>query len=147
MGSPAMNFLTGVAKGGGIVSAGYEVKPDAELARRLLHYEGEEVYFGIRPENLGVRGATDIPEQDNVIHATVKLVEPIGAETIIIAESDSKETLVARVDAQLRAAVGDPIDFLAAPEKMQAFGSSEHNIRYDEAPVDLTPSLQNAVGL
>ena len=132
MGSPAMNFLVGTVQDGAIKGSGFSVKPDAELVQKLQSYNGKKVYMGIRPENLGLRGNTDIPEGDNIIKATVEVVEPLGAETVIIASVDGDQNLVARVDAHARVNAGDQVELLAHPERIQAFGlDSEMNIRYE----------------
>lgn len=132
MGSPAMNFLVGTVQDGRIKGTNFDIKPDAELARKLQKHSGKKVYFGIRPENLGLRGDTNIPEQGNTIKATIEVVEPLGAETILIASVDGDQTLVARVDAHARVVAGDRVELLADPAKMQAFTlEDERNIRFD----------------
>lgn len=69
MGSPAMNFLVGTVQDGKITSQSFSVRPDPELAQKLQRHNGQKVYFGIRPEDLGLRGVDAIPEQDlSLIH-------------------------------------------------------------------------------
>jgi multiple sugar transport system ATP-binding protein len=132
MGSPAMNFLVGTVQGDKIASSSFSVRPDAELAQKLQRHSGQKVYFGIRPEDLGIRGIDAIPEADNVIKATVEVVEPLGAETQIITSVDGDQSLVARVDAHANVRPGDQIELLANPEKMHAFGlEDEMNIRFE----------------
>ena len=131
MGSPAMNFLVGTAQDGKISSPSFTVQPDAELSSKLARNNGQKVYFGIRPEDLGLRGATDLPEEFGVIKATVEVVEPLGAETQIITSVDGDQTLVARIDAHARVAPGDRVELLANPTRMHAFTlESEDNIRF-----------------
>jgi multiple sugar transport system ATP-binding protein len=133
MGSPAMNFLVGTVREGRIVGTNFDIKPDAELAQKLQRYSGKKVYMGIRPENLGLRGNTDIPEGQNVIKATVEVVEPLGAETILIASVDGDQNLVARVDAHANVSAGDQVELLAHPDKVQAFNlDDEMNIRFEK---------------
>ena len=132
MGSPAMNFLVGTVRDGRVSGHNFDVKPDEQLGQKLKRHNGQKVYFGIRPENLGVRGATEIPEKDNVIQATVEVVEPLGAETILIMSVDGDQSLVARVDAHTTVRPGDPIELLAHPNHMHAFGmDDELNIRFE----------------
>ena len=131
MGSPAMNFLVGTVQDGKISSPSFSVKPDAELGQKIQRNNGQKVYFGIRPEDLGLRGSTDIAEGDNVIRATVEVVEPLGAETQIITSVDGDQTLVARIDSHARVEPGAQIELLADPKKMHAFAlESEDNIRF-----------------
>ncbi len=132
MGSPAMNFLVGTVDGDHVKGSQFDLKPDAELAQKLRKYNGKKVYVGIRPEVLGLKGYTDIPEANNVVNATVEVVEPLGAETMIIASVDGDQNVVARVDPHARVDTGDKITLLADPTKIQAFSlEDEQNIRFE----------------
>jgi multiple sugar transport system ATP-binding protein len=99
IGSPAMNFMIGTAENGRIVSPQFDLKPGGELSQKLAAQRGKKVYVGIRPENLGLRGSTAIAEGDNIIKATVEVVEPLGAETHILASVGGDQSIVAKVDA------------------------------------------------
>ncbi len=86
IGSPAMNFLPGrlerdgeaaafvSAHGERIVLEGSETLP-----------AGDEVVFGIRPEHLDL----SFTRLDGALAATVAVVEPTGAETLILARCPS----------------------------------------------------------
>ena len=131
IGSPAMNFMVGDVQDGRIKSPYFDLKADPELAQKLQPYNGKRVYVGIRPENLGLKGYTSTPEQDNVIKANVEVVEPLGAETHVIASVGGDQTIVARVDPHALVSSGDQIDLLANLNFVQAFDlESEINIRY-----------------
>jgi multiple sugar transport system ATP-binding protein len=131
MGSPAMNFLVGTVQEGAMKGNGFSVKPDAELTSKLGKYNGKKVYLGVRPEDLGLKGQTDIPDTGNSIKATIEVVEPLGAETVIIASVDGDQNLVARLDARAMLKAGDQVELLANPAKLQAFDlDNELNIRY-----------------
>ena len=134
MGSPAMNFLVGSVENGQIKGASFGVTPDDELGGKLGNYSGKKVYMGIRPEDLYVKGSSDIdiPAEGHTIEATVEVVEPLGAETVIIASVDGDQNLVARVDAHVHPEVGDKITLIADPKKVQAFDmDGEMNIRFE----------------
>jgi multiple sugar transport system ATP-binding protein len=131
MGSPAMNFLVGTVQDGAMKGNGFSVKPDAELTSKLGKYNGKKVYLGVRPEDLGLKGQTDIPDTGNSIKATIEVVEPLGAETVIIASVDGDQSLVARLDARVMLKAGDQVELLANPAKLQAFDlDNELNIRF-----------------
>jgi multiple sugar transport system ATP-binding protein len=131
IGSPAMNFMVGTVQDGRIRSPQFDVQPDAELTAKLAPYNGKKVYLGVRPENLGLKGYTDIPEGDNAIAATVEVVEPLGAETHVIASVGGDQNIVARVDAHANVSAGDQVTLLAKPSGIHAFDlEGEHNIRY-----------------
>ena len=131
MGSPAMNFLVGTVQDGQIRGGGFGVRADSELTGKLGSHNGKKVYMGIRPEDLHVSGNTEIPAEGHTISATVEVVEPLGAETIVIASVEGDQSLVARLDAHINPEVGTPIELIADPAKVQAFGlEDEMNIRY-----------------
>jgi multiple sugar transport system ATP-binding protein len=129
MGSPAMNFLVGDVQGGRIVSPQFDLKAAGELAQKIAPYNGKKVYVGIRPENLALpNGAAP---SGNAIKVQVEVVEPLGAETHILASVGGDQTVVARVDAHARLRPGDSIELLADLDRLHAFDlESEENIRY-----------------
>ena len=130
IGSPAMNFMVGTVQDGRLKSPQFDIKPNAELASKLLAYNGKKVYVGVRPENLDLPGG-DIPEQDNAIAATVDVVEPLGAETMVIASVGGDQSIVARVDPHTSARAGESIKLLADPEHLHAFDmETEQNLRF-----------------
>ncbi len=124
IGSPAMNFLRGTVVQGHVVSPLMDIAPVGEVAQLLKNYEGKEVFIGVRPENLSV----GIAETSNIIKAKVKLVEPLGAETVVIGHVDGAG-ITARVDAEVTVNAGDTITFVAKPTKLHVFDAvTEQNI-------------------
>ncbi len=131
IGSPAMNFMVGTVQDGHLKSASFDLKPSDQLASKLGGHNGKPVYVGIRPEDIDLRGYTDIPEGDNIIKATVEVVEPLGAETHVIATVGGDQTIVARVDAHAKVQAGDQVEFLTRLDKLHAFDmESELNLRF-----------------
>ncbi len=131
IGSPAMNFMVGTVHDGRIKSGQFDMKPNGELGQKLTPYNGKKVYLGIRPENLGLKGYADIEEADNVIEATVEVVEPLGAETQIIASVGGDQSVVAKVDPHAQVKMGDKVQLLADVKFLHAFDiETEHNIRF-----------------
>ncbi|MBL8833700.1 MAG: sn-glycerol-3-phosphate ABC transporter ATP-binding protein UgpC [Rhodospirillales bacterium] len=76
IGSPAMNFLDGKAAGGGMV----ELPGGVRLAASTKAAAGTAVRVGIRPEHL------DLASGGNGLAATVKVIEPTGAETMVLVD-------------------------------------------------------------
>jgi len=72
IGSPAMNIFEGVARSGSVEALGVRWPANARAA------DGQRVRYGIRPEHLEPAG--------NGIPAEVVVVEPMGAETEIVAK-------------------------------------------------------------
>jgi multiple sugar transport system ATP-binding protein len=104
MGSPSMNFLPAeiVAGDGGPAVAIADAKGRAvlplprETAGRVSL--GKKVALGIRPEHI-MGGELDRPLRTAVgrMNAAVEVVEPTGAETIVVARVGDRE-LVARFE-------------------------------------------------
>ncbi len=132
IGSPAMNFLKGTVQQGHVVSPHMDITLRSELLTALRSYEGQEVWVGVRPENLELARPDS---RENLIRTTVKLVEPIGAETIIIGTA-GEAGITARVEAEETAAVGEAILLRARPDKVHVFDlHTEHNVLYIGQPV------------
>jgi multiple sugar transport system ATP-binding protein len=131
IGSPAMNFMIASVEGGRLRSPQFDLSPVGELADKIRMFEGKRVYVGIRPENLGLRGKTTIPENGNIVKATVEVVEPLGAETHILANVGGDQTIVARVDPHAQVKAGDQIELVADLPYLHAFDmESEANLRF-----------------
>jgi multiple sugar transport system ATP-binding protein len=115
IGTPPMNLFRAVAHDGRVDAAGFTL-PLPE-GRRVAN--GENVWVGIRPENLRPahepgRGATAH------IEGTVDLVEPIGHQAIVHARFGD-DVLVAAFDAYQMPKVNEPISFAVAIDAMHLF--------------------------
>ena len=131
IGSPAMNFMVGTVQDGHLRSPPFDLKPTDELLGKLQGHNGKKVYVGLRPEDIDLKGFTDIPEGNNVIRATVEVVEPLGADTHVIATVGGDQTIVARVDAHADVRAGEDVEFLTRLDKLHAFDmESELNLRF-----------------
>ena len=126
-----MNFMVGTVQDGRVKSAQFDIKPQDALAQNLRAHNGKKVYIGVRPENLDINGAGTIPEQDNIVNATVDVVEPLGAETLIIASVGGDQSVVARVDPHTRVKAGDNIQLVVDLQYLHAFDmETENNLRF-----------------
>jgi multiple sugar transport system ATP-binding protein len=114
MGSPPMNTMPArlVAEEGGpvvVIGAG---RPD-EVRLRLQGYDaaaafrGSEVVLGIRPECIaeGSRGFSGASGAPIVINAPVEMIEPTGAETIVLLRLGG-EPVLARITPDIRPVPG-----------------------------------------
>ncbi|HET7365934.1 MAG TPA: sn-glycerol-3-phosphate ABC transporter ATP-binding protein UgpC [Burkholderiales bacterium] len=87
IGSPAMNIFDGVARAGSVEALG--VRWPASFATAGRAADGQRVRYGIRPEHLEPAGSG--------IPAEVVVVEPMGAETEIVAKvGDASLTVMMR---------------------------------------------------
>ncbi|WP_243031390.1 ABC transporter ATP-binding protein [Thermus altitudinis] len=124
IGSPSMNFIRARVEVQGdrvyLAAPGFRVRANPVLAQALRPYGGKEVWMGIRPEHLGLKGYTVIPEEENVIRGEVEVAEPLGAETEIHVSVDGT-VLVAKVDGHAPVKPGDRVELLADTSRLHAF--------------------------
>ena len=123
IGSPSMNFLTARVQGGQFVVGNSKVAPRGPLASSLKAYEGKEVFMGIRPEHIGVRGMSNIPEGENFLQGKVLVVEPLGAQTDFMLEING-QTMVAKVEGHAHIKPGDVVDILVDNARLHAFDTA-----------------------
>jgi len=127
IGSPAMNFLHGrlVARDGRLeVDAGpFRLPVPTDLAPVARPYTGQDVVFGIRPEDIQDRALWRDAPQEWTVRTTVEVHEPIGSD-IILYLSSGDQSVVARVDAKSEARMGRPVDVVFNMRKMHLFNPS-----------------------
>ena len=140
IGSPAMNFTDAnlVKENGDLFVEGngaFKIKLDDELVEKnpdIHNYAGQEVVFGIRPEDLNdatITQEVDVKEE-NSFDAEVEVVEPMGSEIYLYINSGEHE-MVARVEADSDAEVGDKIKLAVTQSNMHVFDpETEESIFY-----------------
>ena len=116
IGSPAMNFFDGsiertkglffVEKGGG-VRLPIRKKDEARLRKHV----GQNVFLGIRPENVQMAGKG--VKSGTKVKVTVEVVEPMGNEIFVhFTTTKTGNQHVARVSSTKEPAAGKPLDLL-----------------------------------
>jgi multiple sugar transport system ATP-binding protein len=124
-GSPPMNFLPAkLAQQGDDVTLrianATPLRLPAALARRWQSHVGQDVEFGIRPENLSLsRQHADWP----VIEAEVELVELLGAENLLTLKLGEHE-LKARLAPDVRPPIGTRLPIALDPSHFHLFDQS-----------------------
>ena len=109
IGSPAMNLIEGEGRSGQLVAAGLRL-PAPGLA------EGRRVIWGLRPEHLLLDASSD----GHGLEAVVKVVEPTGSETHLVAEAGDQELVAVSRD-RLRLRPGDRVRLSPEKERMHLF--------------------------
>ncbi|WP_293910279.1 sn-glycerol-3-phosphate ABC transporter ATP-binding protein UgpC [Deinococcus sp.] len=127
IGSPSMNFLTARVSGGMLQVGNSRIMPRGVLANSLKAYEGKDVFMGIRPEHIGVRGVSNIPEGDNFLQGKVLVVEPLGAQTDFMLEING-QTMVAKVEGHAHIKPGDVVDILVDTTRLHAFDTGTEDV-------------------
>ncbi|MGY4572690.1 ABC-type sugar transport system ATPase subunit [Bradyrhizobium sp. USDA 3256] len=122
IGSPAMNFFpVEWREERAILSQGATVAPlDGEAASRLQ--QAGNAVLGIRPEHFAV--ATDAADG---IAINVKLVEPLGSDTLIHFDL-AGVSAIARVDPALRPKLGDRLSLRPQPGKTHLFDAANGQV-------------------
>lgn len=124
IGSPSMNFIKTRVEAQGdaayLSGEGARVKAAGALVAPLKAYSGKEVWMGIRPEHLGLKGWTNIVEGENVITGRIEVVEPLGADTEIHVDAGGS-MMTAKIDGHAPVKPGDLVELLVDAGKLHAF--------------------------
>jgi multiple sugar transport system ATP-binding protein len=112
IGSPAMNLLAGVLEPSGSGLA--FVRQGLRLAVGDGGQAGQKVTLGVRPEDIALGSGPFV--------ATVRIVEPTGHETIVIADIGGQSAIV-RVQPDTAHAVGSETPFAVRTSRLHAFDS------------------------
>ena len=108
IGSPAMNLIEGLGQGGYVDIGGMRMPAPAAEGRRII--------YGIRPEHFELGGSSDIL----AVEAMVKVVEPTGSETHLVADLGGNE-VVAVSRERLSVRPGDRIRLQADASRAHLF--------------------------
>jgi multiple sugar transport system ATP-binding protein len=116
IGSPTMNFFPVELRGESVALShdGTAIALDGESRARLKNAGGKAV-LGIRPEHFAVA-----PSASEGIPVAVKLVEPLGSDTLVHFDL-AGASAIARVDPALRPRVGDRLALSPQPGKAHLF--------------------------
>ena len=127
MGAPPMNTLsvrleatsdgTVAVIGQGEAAIRFPVPAGAE------GWIGREVVLGIRPECIAepTRHFSDAPNAVLTMAARVEMIEPTGAETIVVLRLGDEQRALGRVSPDLRHRVGETAQFAADTRKISLF--------------------------
>ena len=114
IGSPSMNFFdaTLVESDGKleINSGGFRLEVPQPKADEWRQYKGQQVVFGMRPEDIHAKPfvAPGIVEAD--MSARVDVIEMMGNEIFLYLMTKDNKQFIARVDPRVRSQVGDEVE-------------------------------------
>jgi multiple sugar transport system ATP-binding protein len=127
IGSPAMNFMDAkIEKDGGTYfiegDGTFRIRVPEDKEELIKDYQGKDVVFGVRPEDIVDTDITHDFEvkDDNSFKADVEVVEPMGSE-IYLYLAEEGHSLIARVEAESKAEVGDTISLGIDLRKIHIF--------------------------
>lgn len=98
----------------------FQVKLVEDMYGAMSGYEGKEVIFGIRAEDIYDKLFVSEASADNTIRAACEVVEPIGSEVYLYLNS-GKNTFIARVGAHNRPEVNRDMDLVLDMSKVHFF--------------------------
>ena len=133
IGSPQMNFVGATVEKAGdtvkLVFGSNSVKLPAAKAKVLLDkgYEGKEVIFGIRPEDIKDTKEFIASSPDSVLETTVRVYEMLGAEVFLYLSAGNDE-LTVRVEPNTPARTGDTVKVALDVEKIHIFDKDTEEV-------------------
>jgi multiple sugar transport system ATP-binding protein len=112
IGSPAMNFFN-VTLNNGVVRDGYGLELRVPEGRNKVliqkGYEGKELVFGIRPEDINSEQVAIDASPESTVRSEVVVSELLGAETMLYTKIGDTE-FISKVDARDFHSPGETID-------------------------------------
>ena len=124
IGSPAMNFIdVAINEVGGQVVAetqGFRIAVPPAKTAALKAYKGQQVAFGVRPEDVHLATGADAAHYS--FDAVVEVVEPLGSE-ILLDVRVGRGTIVARVEPTVRVKVHETVKLAVNADRLHFFDS------------------------
>lgn len=112
IGSPAINFFPVTFENGSIINhQGLNLKVPEGKSKVLVEkgYEGQEIIFGIRPEDIHSEQIVLDTSANATIRAQISVSELLGAETLLYMKADETE-FISKVDSREDFQPGDYIE-------------------------------------
>ncbi|BAY28187.1 ABC transporter-related protein [Nostoc carneum NIES-2107] len=109
LGNPPMNILPAIAQYEGFNVSGQLLEIPTTLQAKLQLHQGKSVDLGIRPEHITINTDSAVTSENSaLLSVEVKVVEPLGRETLIRASvPDSSVLLNVQVGGAVRLHPGD----------------------------------------
>jgi multiple sugar transport system ATP-binding protein len=124
IGTPPMNFMEGrIIKIDGrfyFDEGIFKVKIIDEMLDKLANYEGRRVLFGIRPQDIYDKLFVSDAPPENIVTATVEVVEPMGPEVYVYLNT-GKNSFVARMGGHNKPQVNSDIDLVFDMSRIHFF--------------------------
>jgi multiple sugar transport system ATP-binding protein len=127
IGSPPMNFFPAriVAENGSLWAdcQSFKLRVTDAQAAKLQPYLGNDVSFGIRPEDVNDVRLTMNPSEDQRLTAMVEVTEPMGAETFLYLVA-KPHTFLAKINGFDDRRTGEQVELVCAMEKAHFFDNN-----------------------
>lgn len=130
IGSPPMNFIKGtiIKKEGKLYFTDtiFRVKVVDAMVPNIAPYEGKEVIFGIRPEDIYDKLFVSDAPPENTVKAICEVIEPMGSEAYLYINT-GKNSLVAKVGGHDKPAINQDMDLVFDMSKIHFFDKDTEN--------------------
>ncbi|MCB9757133.1 MAG: sn-glycerol-3-phosphate ABC transporter ATP-binding protein UgpC [Candidatus Omnitrophica bacterium] len=130
IGSPPINFMEGrvIKKERKYYfdEGKFHVKIVEEMYSKISAYEGQEVIFGVRAEDIYDKLVVSQATPDNTIQATCEVVEPIGSEVFVYLNT-GRHNFIARVGAHDRPQINRDMELVLDMSKVHFFDKKTEN--------------------
>ena len=124
LGSPPINLMNGriikQEKKYYFEEDKFQVKIVEEMHKAIAPYEGKDVIFGIRSEDIYDKLFVSEASPENTVRATCEVVEPLGSDVLLYLNS-GKHNFIARVGAHNRPSVNHDMDIVFDMSKVHFF--------------------------
>ncbi len=126
IGSPSMNFFDVTlveemdTKKLFVDGGSFRLEVPPSIAEKVRKYRGQQLIFGIRPEDIHARAFTPPDIEAAAFTAEVDFSELMGNEIFVYALTGGKQ-FIARVDPRTKAVPGQPIDLVVNMGNMHLF--------------------------
>ena len=137
IGSPPMNFFHGTVqqRDGGLWftensrngKAGFNVRVDDTMAKKLTGHLGKPIVFGVRPEDINDKKLMGQANPQHTVGAKVEVVEPMGAE-IYLYLNTGNHSFIARVNSRETSDVNDQVDLVFTMSKSHFFDPATEKV-------------------
>ncbi|MBN3038314.1 MAG: sn-glycerol-3-phosphate ABC transporter ATP-binding protein UgpC [Candidatus Omnitrophica bacterium] len=133
IGSPPMNFIEGIVKkinGSFYFDEGsFKVKLVDEMSDTISSYDGKEIIFGIRPEDIYDKLFVQEAPPENCVIATCEIIEPLGAEVYLHLTSPSrKHTFIAKVGGHDKPGINQDLNLVFDMSKVHFFDKESEKV-------------------
>ena len=88
-----------------------------DLGPAWKHLPETPVTLGLRPEHLSLQ-----PQNSTSLHAEIRLVEPLGKDTLLYLDYGGPKPLIVVVEGTERYRTGNRMGFVVDPERCYLFG-------------------------
>jgi len=124
IGSPPMNIMQGriIKKEGRLYfdEGKIQVKLVEDMYKKMTNYVGNEVFFGIRSEDIYDKLFVSEAPPENIVRVNCEVFEPMGSEVYLYLNT-GKHTFIARVGAHDRPKVNQEMDVVFDMSKVHFF--------------------------